>query len=78
MAVHLDPYDISILRALLKNGRKSFREISKETGITTPAVKPRFNRHVSVIKELEKKNGDSKSITSDANGREQYQQYLRF
>lgn len=44
MPFQLDNYDISILRALLKDGRKSFREISRETGITTPTVKARFNR----------------------------------
>jgi Lrp/AsnC family leucine-responsive transcriptional regulator len=32
----------------LKDGRKSFREISRETGITTPTVKARFNRLVNV------------------------------
>jgi DNA-binding Lrp family transcriptional regulator len=48
MPFQLDNYDISILRALLRNGRKSFREISRETGITTPTVKTRFNRLVNV------------------------------
>src|ERR671922_2424794 len=48
MPLQLDNYDISILRALLKDGRKSFREISRETGITTPTVKARFNRLVNV------------------------------
>ena len=48
MPFQLDNYDISILRALLKDGRKSFREISRETGITTPTVKTRFNRLVNV------------------------------
>ena len=33
---------------LLKDGRKSFREISRETGITTPTVKARFTRLVNV------------------------------
>jgi DNA-binding Lrp family transcriptional regulator len=48
MPFQLDNYDVSILRALLKDGRKSFREISRETGITTPTVKARFNRLVNV------------------------------
>jgi DNA-binding Lrp family transcriptional regulator len=39
---------VSILKALLKDGRKSFREISRETGITTPTIKARFNRLVNV------------------------------
>jgi Lrp/AsnC family leucine-responsive transcriptional regulator len=33
---------------LLKDGRKSFREISRETGITTPTVKARFNRLINI------------------------------
>lgn len=33
MPPRLDDYDVSILKSLLKDGRKSFREISKETGI---------------------------------------------
>ena len=98
MAVQSHRYDISILRALLKDGRKSFRNISREAGITTSTVKARFNRLVNVgfikslspildfniveenfdIKELEKKNEDSKSITSEANGRQHYQQHVRF
>ena len=48
MPFQLDNYDVSILRALLKDGRKSFREVSRETGITTPTVKARFNRLVNV------------------------------
>lgn len=48
MLFQLDNYDVSILKALLKDGRKSFREISRETGITTPTVKARFNRLVNI------------------------------
>lgn len=48
MPLQLDDYDVSILNSLLKDGRKSFREISRETGITTPTVKARFNRLVNV------------------------------
>ena len=32
----------------MKDGRKSFREISRETGITTPTIKARFQRLVNV------------------------------
>jgi DNA-binding Lrp family transcriptional regulator len=42
MPFQFDEYDIPILQALIKNGCKSFREISRETGITTPTVKARF------------------------------------
>jgi DNA-binding Lrp family transcriptional regulator len=48
MPLQLDGYDISILKSLLNDGRKSFREISRETGITTPTVKARFTRLVNV------------------------------
>jgi len=48
LPVKLDEYDISILKSLFKDGRKSFRQISRETGITTPTVKARFERLVNV------------------------------
>jgi DNA-binding Lrp family transcriptional regulator len=48
MPLQLDNYDVSILNSLLKDGRKSFREVSRETGITTPTVKARFSRLVNV------------------------------
>lgn len=38
----------SILKSLLKDGRKSFREVSRETGITTPTVKAKFARLVKI------------------------------
>ncbi len=40
----LDKNDVAILKSLLGDGRKSFRQISRETGITTPTVKARFDR----------------------------------
>jgi DNA-binding Lrp family transcriptional regulator len=48
MPLQLDKYDMLILKSLLKDGRKSFREISRETGITTPTVKARFSRLVNI------------------------------
>ena len=48
MPLSLDEIDVSILRSLLENGRKSFRQISRETGITTPTVKARYERLVNV------------------------------
>src|SRR6187200_917636 len=48
MPLQLDSYDVSILKSLIKDGRKSFREISRETGITTPTVKARFTRLANV------------------------------
>ena len=48
MPLHLDNNDIAIINSLLKDGRKSFRQISRETGITTPTVKARFERLVNI------------------------------
>ena len=48
MPLSLDEIDVSILRSLLENGRKSFRQISRETGITTPTVKARYERMVNL------------------------------
>jgi predicted transcriptional regulator len=48
MPFELDDYDVVILKALMKDGRKSFRQISRETGITTPTVRARFERLINV------------------------------
>jgi DNA-binding Lrp family transcriptional regulator len=48
LPIELDDYDMSILRSLFEDGRKSFRQISRETRITTPTVKARFERLVNV------------------------------
>ena len=40
--------DVAIVQGLLKDGRKSFRQISRETGISTPTVKARFDRLVNI------------------------------
>ena len=48
MPFQLDDYDVSIIKSLMKDGRKSFREMPRETGITTPTVKARFQRLVNV------------------------------
>lgn len=52
MPIELDEYDISILKSLFKDGRKSFRQVSRETGITTPTVKARFDRLVRRIHQI--------------------------
>ena len=46
--LHLDENDVAIIKSLLEDGRKSFRQISRDTGITTPTVKARFERLVNV------------------------------
>ncbi len=48
MPLEIDEYDVSILKSLFEDGRKSFRQVSRETGITTPTVKARFERLVNV------------------------------
>ena len=48
LPVELDSFDVSILKSLLKDGRKSFRQVSRETGISTPTVKARFERLVNI------------------------------
>lgn len=48
MPLSLDGIDVSILKSILEDGRKSFRQISRDTGITTPTVKARYERLVNV------------------------------
>ena len=48
MPLSLDETDVSILNSILEDGRKSFRQISRDTGITTPTVKARYERLVNV------------------------------
>lgn len=54
MAIDLNDKDVAVLKALLRDGRKSFRQISKEIGTSTPTVKARFSRLVNmgVIKSI--------------------------
>lgn len=40
----LDKTDIRILKILFEDGRRSFREISRLAGVTTPTVQARFRR----------------------------------
>lgn len=51
----LDRIDLSIINSLMNNGRKSFRQIAKEIGMSTPTVEARFSRMKSmgVIKSIE-------------------------
>jgi DNA-binding Lrp family transcriptional regulator len=43
-----DDMDISIIEALIKDGRKSFRQIAREVKISTPTVQARYERLVNV------------------------------
>ncbi|MCH8860202.1 MAG: AsnC family transcriptional regulator, partial [Thaumarchaeota archaeon] len=48
MPVQLDDTDIAIIKSLMKDGRKSFRAISRELKISTPTVKARYERLVNI------------------------------
>jgi Lrp/AsnC family leucine-responsive transcriptional regulator len=48
MPLSLDRIDVSILKSILEDGRKSFRQISRDTGITAPTVKARYERLVNI------------------------------
>src|SRR3712207_2570044 len=72
MPLSLDEIDVSILKSILEDGRKSFRQISRDTGITTPTVKARYERLVNVgfikgvlpvfdFEKVVESNGDEKN-----------------
>ncbi|HEX7032541.1 MAG TPA: AsnC family transcriptional regulator [Nitrososphaera sp.] len=48
MPVQLDDTDVAILKSLMEDGRKSFRAISREIGVSTPTVKARYERLVNM------------------------------
>lgn len=48
MPVSLDKIDVSIIKSILKDGRKPFRQISRETEITTPTVIAIYERLVNI------------------------------
>lgn len=48
MPFKLDEIDVAILESLSKDGRKSFRQISREIRVSTPTVKARYQRLVNV------------------------------
>ncbi|MGI0082549.1 MAG: AsnC family transcriptional regulator [Nitrosopumilaceae archaeon] len=48
MPFRLDDIDLALLESLIKDGRKSFRQISREIKVSTPTVKARYERLVNV------------------------------
>ncbi|MGB6593531.1 MAG: Lrp/AsnC family transcriptional regulator [Candidatus Nitrosopolaris sp.] len=44
MDAKLDNTDIAIVKALIQDGRKSFRQIAREIKASTPTVEARFSR----------------------------------
>ncbi len=75
--LYLDENDVAIIKSLLEDGRKSFRQISRDTGITTPTVKARFERLVNVgfIKGVFPIFDFSKVNNNDGLHRQQQQHY---
>src|SRR6266498_4324275 len=51
----LDHIDIAIINSLMQNGRKSFRQIAKESKVSTPTVEARYNKlkKSGIIKNIE-------------------------
>jgi len=54
MPYELDDIDIGIINALQEDGRKSFRQISREINISTPTIQARYQRlvHIGLIKSI--------------------------
>ena len=48
MPLRLDETDLALLESLLKDGRKSFRQVSREINVSTPTVQKRYERLVNV------------------------------
>ena len=48
MPFRLDEVDLALLESLIRDGRKSFRQISREIKVSTPTVKARYERLVNV------------------------------
>ena len=48
MPVELDDTDVAILKSLMEDGRKSFRAVSREIGVSTPTVKARYERLINI------------------------------
>lgn len=54
MPLRLDKVDIDILKVMMQDARKSYRQISKITGVSTPTVESRIRRmfEVGLIKKI--------------------------
>ena len=48
MPIKLDEVDVALLESLIKDGRKSFNQVSREIKVSTPTVKARYDRLVNV------------------------------
>lgn len=54
MPVKLDRTDLAIIKSLSEDGRKSFRQVSRETRIRSPTIEARFDRlrKLGIIKSI--------------------------
>ena len=48
MPIKLDDVDIALLESLIKDGRKSFNQVSREIKVSAPTIKTRYDRLVNV------------------------------
>lgn len=48
MPLRLDDLDVAILESLIKDGRKSFRQIAREIGVSTPTVQAHYSRMINM------------------------------
>ncbi|MPZ07342.1 MAG: AsnC family transcriptional regulator [Nitrososphaeraceae archaeon] len=72
MHTELDEIDLGILNSLMKDGRKSFRQIAREIKVSTPTVETRFRKmrnDLGLIKNIQpiidtEKLDNSKVLTS--------------
>lgn len=48
MPIKLDKIDIAMLESLAKDGRKSFRQVSREIKVSAPTVKMHYERLVNI------------------------------
>jgi len=50
----IDETDTAIIKSLMADGRKSFRQISRELKISTPTIKARYERlvHIGLVKSV--------------------------
>ncbi len=54
LPIELDDTDLAILRALMENGRQSFREIGRSVGVSSPTVESHVRRlfQIGVIRRI--------------------------
>lgn len=72
VSTKLDEIDLAIISSLMKDGRKSFRQIAREIKVSTPTVEARFSKmknDLGVIKNIQpvidvEKLDDTKVLTS--------------